>query len=111
MFVHRMKNASFVREKIAPYQKNFLSSVQSYGKGSRPPLQILIDVFYKTYQILKCRFWITESFALQIYFLTNLNFVLMQLREGIYPSIIGSLKFSSPLDLAGSVFRSLFVHL
>ena len=54
---------------------------------------------------VKCSFLVTESFVLQIYFLTNINFALMQLHEYYW-----SLKFSSPLDLPQSVFRSLFVH-
>ena len=96
-----------------PVQKKFLSPQFSLlGRGLGPPLQQLINFFfYKTSQLLKYRFWITESFVLQVYFLTNLNFVLMLFSEGIYPSIIGSIKFSSPSDLPESVFRSLFVHL
>ena len=102
----------WLHEQIAPFRTNSCLPSSVFWEGAWGlHFSNWLMLFFKTSQLLKYRFWITESFVLQVYFLTNLNFVLMLFSEGIYPSIIGNIKFSSPSDLPESVFRSLFVHL
>jgi len=79
---HMMKDTCFVHEKFDPHFRIIINrtSCPQFSLMGRVVSGPTSEIYVLT-RFVKCRFWITESFALQIYFLTNTKFVLVQLRE------------------------------